>query len=76
MTEQNPIEKKFFSALSSQSLKENLSFIILLMLMSLVRTRLKGKWQQKFLSSHLKETPKQYIEFEVYSRTFYICLIS
>mgnify|MGYP002804565026 CR=1 FL=1 len=23
---------------------------------------LKGKWQQKILSSHLKETPKQYIE--------------
>ena len=23
---------------------------------------LKGKWQQKFLSSYLKETPKQYIE--------------
>ena len=22
----------------------------------------KGKWQQNFLSSHLKETPKQYIE--------------
>ena len=23
---------------------------------------LKGKWQQIFLSSHFKETPKQYIE--------------
>ena len=22
---------------------------------------IKGKWQQNFLSSHLKETPKQYI---------------
>ena len=29
---------------------------------------LKGKWQQKFLASHLKETPKQYIE--VYNRIF------
>ena len=27
-----------------------------------MRTPLKGKWQKKFLSSHLKETPKQYIE--------------
>ena len=29
---------------------------------------LKGKWQQNFLSSHLKETPKQYIK--VYYRIF------
>ena len=29
---------------------------------------LKGKWQQIFLSSHLKETPKQYME--VYYRIF------
>ena len=29
---------------------------------------LKGKWQQNFFSSHLKETPKQYIE--VYYRIF------
>ena len=28
----------------------------------------KGKWQQKFLLSHLKETPKQYIE--LYYRIF------
>ena len=28
----------------------------------------KGKWQQNFLSSYLKETPKQYIE--VYYRIF------
>ena len=28
----------------------------------------KGKWQQKFLSAYLKETPKQYIE--VYYRIF------
>ena len=28
----------------------------------------KGKWQQNFLSSHLKETPKQYIK--VYYRIF------
>ena len=27
----------------------------------------KGKWQQKFLSAYLKQTPKQYIE--VYYRT-------
>ena len=26
-------------------------------------TNFKGKWQQKFLLSHLKEAPKQYIEF-------------
>ena len=29
---------------------------------------IKGKWQQIFLSSHLKETPKQYME--VYYRIF------
>ena len=29
---------------------------------------IKGKWQQKFLSSYLKGTPKQYIE--VYNRIF------
>ena len=29
---------------------------------------IKGKWQQNVLSSHLKETPKQYIE--VYYRIF------
>ena len=29
---------------------------------------LKGKWQQKFLSAYLKETPKQYIE--AYYRIF------
>ena len=27
-----------------------------------VSSKLKVKWQQNFLSSHLKETPKQYIE--------------
>ena len=32
----------------------------------------KGKWQQKFLSSHLKETAKQYIGL---LQNFYICLI-
>ena len=32
--------------------------------------KLKGKWQQKFLSSYLKETPKQYIE--VYYRIVYL----
>ena len=25
---------------------------------------IKGKWKQKFLSSYLKETPKQYIEVD------------
>ena len=34
----------------------------------LVLSILKGKWQQKFLSFYLKETPKQYIE--VYYRIF------
>ena len=29
---------------------------------------IKGNWQQKFLSSYLKETPKQYIQ--VYYRIF------
>ena len=29
---------------------------------------IKGKWQQNYLSSYLKETPKQYIE--VYHRIF------
>lgn len=29
---------------------------------------IKGKWQQKFISSHLKEDQKQYIE--VYFKTF------
>ena len=29
---------------------------------------IKGKWQQNFLSSHVKETPKQYIK--VYYRIF------
>ena len=28
----------------------------------------KGKWQQKFLSSHLKQTPKLYLE--VFYRIF------
>ena len=32
------------------------------------RGAVKGKWQQKFLSAYLKETPKQYIE--VYYRIF------
>ena len=36
MAEQKQIQKKFFSALSSYSIEENLSFVILLMLMSLV----------------------------------------
>ena len=34
---------------------------------------LKGKWQQNFLSSHLKETPKQYIE--VYYRILISALL-
>ena len=41
MAEQKRIQKKIRFALSSQTSKENLSFVILLMLMSLVRTRLK-----------------------------------
>ena len=41
MAEQKQIQKKIRFALSSQTSKENLSFVILLMLMSLVRTRLK-----------------------------------
>ena len=43
MAEQKQIQKKIRFALSSQTsiLKENLSFVILLKLMSLVRTRLK-----------------------------------
>ena len=28
----------------------------------LMENSLKGKWQEKFLSSHLKETPKLYLE--------------
>ena len=41
MAEQKQIQKKIRFALSSQTSKENLSFVILLMLMSLVRTRFK-----------------------------------
>ena len=41
MAEQKQIQKKIRFALSLQTPKENLSFVILLMLMSLVRTRLK-----------------------------------
>ena len=41
MAEQKQIQKKIRFALSSQTSKENLSFAFLLMLMSLVRTRLK-----------------------------------
>ena len=41
MAEQKQIQKKIRFVLSSQTSKENLSFVILLMLMSLVRTRLK-----------------------------------
>ena len=41
MPEQKQIQKKIRFALSSQTSKGNLSFVILLMLMSLVRTRLK-----------------------------------
>ena len=40
MAEQKQIQKKIRFALSSQTSKENLSFVILLMLMLLVRTRL------------------------------------
>ena len=40
MAKQKQIQKKIRFALSSQTSKENLSFVILLMLMSLVRTRL------------------------------------
>ena len=40
MAEQKQIQKKIRFAFSSQTSKENLSFVILLMLMSLVRTRL------------------------------------
>ena len=40
MAEQKQIQKKIRFALSSQTSKENLSFVILLMLMSIVRTRL------------------------------------
>ena len=40
MAEQKQIQKKIRFALSSQTSKENLSFVILLMLISLVRTRL------------------------------------
>ena len=40
MAEQKQIQKKIRFALSSQTSKENLSFVILLMLMSLARTRL------------------------------------
>ena len=35
---------------------------------NIVAGDVKGKWQQNFLSSYLKETPKQYIE--VYYRIF------
>ena len=40
---------------------------------AVVLTSLKGKWQQKFLSSHLKETAKQYItEFlHMYALLYY-----
>ena len=41
MAEQKQIQKKILSALSSNTSEENLSFDILLVLMSLVRTRLK-----------------------------------
>ena len=41
MAEQKQIQKKICFALSSQTSKENLSFVILLKLMSLVSTRLK-----------------------------------
>ena len=37
-------------------------------------SKIKGKWQQNFLSSHLKETPKQYIE--VYYRILISALFS
>ena len=43
MAEQKQIQKKIRFALFSLTSKENLSFVILLMLMSLVRTRLKNK---------------------------------
>ena len=43
MAEQKQIQKKIRFALSSQTSKENLSFVILLMLMSPVRTRLYSK---------------------------------
>ena len=41
MAEQKQIQKEILSVLSLLSSEENLSFVILLMLMSLVKTRLK-----------------------------------
>ena len=38
------------------------------LLMPNIISSFKGKWQQKFLSACLKQTPKQYIE--VYYRIF------
>ena len=43
MAEQKQTQNKVFSALSSETSEENLSFVISLMLTSLVRTRLKSK---------------------------------
>ena len=50
MAEQKQIQKKIRFALSSQTSKENLSFVILVMLMSLVRTRLKKADTSKLAS--------------------------
>ena len=42
MAEQKQVQKKILPALSSYTSEGNLSFVILLMLMSLVKTRLKS----------------------------------
>ena len=51
MAEQKRIQKKIRFALSSQTSKGNLSFVVLLMLMSLMRTRLKCCDNSRILSS-------------------------
>ena len=47
---------------------KSINFLFLQNVAKYGKYNLKGKWQQKFLSAYLKETPKQYIE--VYYRIF------
>ena len=70
MAEQKQIQKKICFALSSQTSKENLSFVILLMLMSLVRTRLNYAYQCPKAEFNKHENTKSinYFDLKVFKR--------
>ena len=76
MAKQKQIQKKIRFALSSQTSKENLSFvIILLILMSLVRTRLNSEKFTRSLSCIISELIKHNKACYLYSSRNYIILL-